>query len=157
MDIIYNDIKKDLPSEQLHKLFVSVGWSDGSETLDMINNYNIPFINSTLVVSAWENERLIGAARVLSDKMFRSIIYDLLVLPEFQNKGIGKELLKRCIERFPSSEWLVQTTEEISGYYEKNGFKINSDVFLNIPCKLFSQNEKNNTKYNLREEILWTK
>ena len=90
MDIIYNDIKKDLPSEQLHKLFVSVGWSDGSETLDMINNYNIPFINSTLVVFAWENERLIGAVRVLSDKMFRSIIYDLLFLPQFQNKGIGK-------------------------------------------------------------------
>ena len=90
MDIIYNDIKKDLPSEQLHKLFVSVGLSDGSETLDMINNYNIPFINSTLVVSAWENERLIGAVRVLSDKMFRSIIYDLLFLPQFQNKGIGK-------------------------------------------------------------------
>jgi len=56
----------------------------------MINNYNIPFINSTLVVSAWENERLIGAVRVLSDKMFRSIIYDLLFLPQFQNKGIGK-------------------------------------------------------------------
>ena len=90
MDIIYNDIKKDLPSEQLHKLFVSVGLSDGSETLDMINDYNIPFINSTLVVSAWENERLIGAVRVLSDKMFRSIIYDLLFLPQFQNKGIGK-------------------------------------------------------------------
>lgn len=64
----------------------------------MIKNYSIPFINSTLVISAWENERLIGAVRVLSDKMFRSIIYDLLVLPEYQNKGIGKELLQRCIE-----------------------------------------------------------
>jgi len=107
MGIIYNDTKKDLPSEQLHKLFMSVGWSDGSETSDMIKNYNIPFTNSTLVISAWENECLIGAVRVLSDKMFRSIIYDLLVLPEFQNKGIGKELLKRCIEHFPNSEWLV--------------------------------------------------
>jgi hypothetical protein len=38
-------------------------------------DYNIPFINSTLVISAWENDRLIGAVRVLSDKMFRSIIY----------------------------------------------------------------------------------
>ena len=138
VDIIYNDTKKDLPAEQLHRLFMSVGWSDGAETLDMIKNYNIPFINSTLVISAWENERLIGAVRVLSDKMFRSIIYDLLVLPEFQNKGIGKELLKRCIEHFPNSEWLVQTTEEISSYYEKNGFKVNNDVFLSIPCKLFS-------------------
>lgn len=138
MGIIYNDTKKDLPSEQLHKLFMSVGWSDGSETSDMIKYYNIPFTNSTLVISAWENERLIGAVRVLSDKMFRSIIYDLFVLPEFQNKGIGKELVKRCIEHFPNSEWLVQTTEKISSYYEKNGFKVNNDVFLTIPCKLFS-------------------
>lgn len=138
MDIIYNDTKKDLPSEQLHKLFMSVGWSDGSETSDMIKNYNIPFTNSTLVLSAWENECLIGAVRVLSDKMFRSIIYDLLVLPEFQNKGIGKELLKRCIEHFPNSQWLVQTTEKISSYYEKNGFEVNNDVFLSIPCKLFT-------------------
>ena len=138
MDIIYNDTKKDLPSEQLHKLFMSVGWSNGSETSDMISNYNIPFINSTLVISAWENERLIGAVRVLSDKIFRSIIYDLLVLPEFQNKEIGKELVKRCIEHFPNSEWLVQTTETISSYYVKQGFKVNNDVFLSIPCKLFS-------------------
>ena len=138
MDIIYNDSKKDLPSEQLHRLFMSVGWSDGSETSDMIKNYNIPFINSTLVISAWENERLIGIVRVLSDKMFRSIIYDLIVLPDFQNKGIGTELVKRCIEYFPNSEWLVQTTEKTSSYYKKSGFKVNNDVFLSIPCKLFS-------------------
>lgn len=94
-------------------------------------DYDVPFINSILVISAWENERLIGAVRVLSDKMFRSIIY---VLPKFQNKGIGNELLKYCIEHFPNSEWLVQTTEIVSSYYEKNGFKINNDVFLSIPC-----------------------
>lgn len=139
MDITYNDTKKDLPTEQLHKLFMSAGWSDGSETLDMIKNYNNPFINSTLVISAWENERLIGVVRVLSDKMFRSIIYDLIVLPEFQNKGIGSELLKRGISQFPNSEWLVQTTDKISSYYEKNGFKVINDVFLTIPCKLFTQ------------------
>ena len=90
MNIIYNDTKKDLPSEQLYKLFVAVGWSGTSDTPDMIKNYNIPFINSTRVISAWENELLVGAVRVLSDKMFRSVIYDLLVMPEFQKIGIGK-------------------------------------------------------------------
>jgi len=138
MNVVYSDTKKDLPSEQLHKLFISVGWSDGSETADMIKNYNIPFINSTLVISAWANERLIGIVRVLSDQMFRSVIYDLLVLPEFQNRGIGKELIKCCIAHFPNSEWLVQTTEKISSYYEKHGFQVNHDIFLTIPCKLFS-------------------
>ncbi|MCL2368774.1 MAG: GNAT family N-acetyltransferase [Oscillospiraceae bacterium] len=141
MNITYSDTKKDLPSEQLHKLFISAGWSDGTETAEMIKNYNIPFINATLVISAWENERLIGAVRVLSDTMFRSIIYDFLVLPEFQNRGIGGELIKRCIAHFPNSEWLVQTTEKIANYYEKNGFQRNNDVFLSIPCKLFSHTE----------------
>lgn len=141
MKIIYDETKKDLPVEQLHSLFVDVGWSDGgSLPEDMKAGFIKPWIHSTLVVSAWTDERLIGAVRVLSDTMFRSIIYDLLVLPKFQNKGIGKELVKRCIERFPNSEWLVQTTEEISGFYKKNGFIINHDAFLTIPCKLFSQN-----------------
>ena len=105
MEITYNDMKKDLPPEQLRDLFVSVGWSDASETPDMVQKgYHLPWVNSTLVVSAWTNERLIGAVRVLSDTMFRSIIYDLLVLPEYQNKGVGTELLQRCIEHYPNSE-----------------------------------------------------
>ena len=122
----------------MQELFVSAGWSDGSETPEMVENYNKPLINSILVISAWDNEHLIGAVRVLSDKMFRSIIYDLLVLPEYQGKGIGTELVKRCIEYYPNSEWLVQTTKKISGYYEKLGFKINNDTFLSVPCKLFT-------------------
>jgi len=138
MNIIYNTARKDLPSKQLKELFVSAGWSDGLETPEMLKNYNKPFINSTIVISAWENDCLVDVVRVLSDKMFRSIIYDLVVLPEYQNMGIGKELVKMCVEHYPDSEWLVQTTREISAYYEKMGFKINEDVFLTIPCKYFS-------------------
>ena len=140
MTITYNDQKKDLPPEQLHNLFVAVGWSDGSETPDMIKKgYGVPWVNSTLVISAWNGDRLVGAVRVLSDTIFRSIIYDLMVLPEHQNKGIGKELVGRCIEHYPNSEWLVQTTKEISNYYEKIGFTVKNDVFLTVPCKLFTR------------------
>ena len=142
-NIIYNDYRKDLPQDQLHHLFILVGWSDGSETSEMINNYNIPFINSTLVISAWKNDKLIGVIRVLSDKMFRSIIYDLIVDPEFRGYGIGSRLIKKCIEHFPNSEWLVGTEKHIAGFYEKLGFTRGddkgNDVFLNIPCKLFTQ------------------
>jgi len=140
-NFIFNDSKKDLPIDQLHRIFKLVGWSDGSETNEMLKNYNIPFINSTLVISAWENDKLIGFVRVLSDKIFRSIIYDLAVDPEYQKSGIGIKLIKKCIEHFPNSEWLAQTKEHIAGFYEKIGFmRIDNtnDVFLNIPCKLFT-------------------
>lgn len=135
MIITYNDTKKDLPVEQLYHLFFSAGWA-GSEMTpdpDILKTFNVPFINSALVISAWDNERLVGTVRVLSDKIIRSIIYDLLVDPEYQNRGIGKELVKRCVEHYPNSEWLVQTEERISGYYEKIGFKVYNDVVLTIP------------------------
>lgn len=135
MQIVYDDRKKDLPSEQLRQLFISAGWSDGQESSFMLKHFNKPFINSTLVISAWDNECLIGAVRVISDKVIRSVIYDLVVLPKYQNKGIGKALIKRCMTHFPDSEWLVQTTSEISSYYQKIGFRINEDVFLTVPSK----------------------
>lgn len=137
MDIVFDDSKKDLPSDELHRLFMLVGWSDGSESPVMLNHFNLPFKNSTLVISAWKNDSLIGVVRVLSDKVIRSVIYDLLVDPEYQGRGIGCELIKRCIEHFPESEWLVQTEETRAGYYEKLGFKRRGDVFLSIPSKWF--------------------
>ncbi|MCI9565130.1 MAG: GNAT family N-acetyltransferase [Eubacterium sp.] len=75
----------------------------------MIDNFNIGFLNSTFVFSAWIDGRFVGCVRVLNDLHFQSIIYDLAVLPKYQHKGIGTELVKRCINVRESSEWLVQT------------------------------------------------
>lgn len=135
MQIVY-DTRKDLPCEGLHDLFTAVGWSDGIVTPSMLKNFNIPFINSTIVISAWLDDKLVGCIRVLSDTMFRSIIYDLAVMPELQNQGIGKELVKRCREYFPDSEWLVET-KTATEFYKKIGFKPNKDIFLSIPCRWF--------------------
>jgi len=137
MNIVYNDTKKDLPVEQLYHLFLSAGWSSENIPDDWLKKFNIPFINSTIVISAWENERLVGVVRVLSDKFIRSIIYDLVVDPEYQSKGIGTELVKRCIAYYPNSEWLVGCLKDRASFYEKIGFQKgdpNGDgVFLTIP------------------------
>jgi len=133
--IRYDDQRKDLPCAQLYYLFKTAGWADGTETNEMRNYFNLPFINSTLVISAWEKERLVGVVRVLSDKVIRSVIYDLVVDPEFQGMEIGKELIKRCIAHYPYTEWLIQTTDKIADYYEKIGFTKYKDVVLYIPSK----------------------
>lgn len=136
MNIKYRT-QKDIPCNELYKLFLAVGWAnEDTTTQEQLEHFNIGFINSTFVFSAWIDKQLVGCVRVLSDLHFRSMIYDLAVLPEYQNKGIGKELVRRCINACKDSEWLVQT-DCAKGFYEKIGFKENRDCFLTIPCKWF--------------------
>ena len=128
---------KDLPCNALYQLFLAVGWATREKTTQaMIDHFNIGFLNSTFVFSAWVDDRLVGCVRVLSDLHFRSVIYDLAVLPEFQHQGIGTELVRRCTSACDCSEWLVQT-DQARPFYEKIGFHKNEDDFLTIPCKLF--------------------
>ncbi|MDR1464665.1 MAG: GNAT family N-acetyltransferase [Oscillospiraceae bacterium] len=140
MNITYNDERKDLPADQLHELFVSVGWSpDGALPDEWRKGFMQPWRNSTLVVSAWDGDRLAGAVRVLSDTIFRSVIYDLLVSPAYRGQGIGKGLVNRCKAHFPNSEWLVGCDKKNSEFYKKLGFReiLKTGEFLVIPCKLF--------------------
>ena len=134
-NIAYNDTEKALPSEELHRLFQLVGWSDGTETPDMVKWFNLPFQNSTLVISAWSDNRLIGVVRVLSDQIIRSVVHDLIVDPEFQGRGIGRGLIRRCMEKFPDTEWLIQTTADVMEFYERLGFKRYPKEVLSIPSK----------------------
>ena len=136
MNVEYRN-QKDLPCNELYQLFLAVGWATEEKTTQaMIDNFSAGFLNSTFVFSAWLDGHLVGCVRVLSDLYFRSIIYDLAVLPEYQHKGIGKELVQRCINACEDSEWLVQT-DRAKGFYEKIGFKENTNYFLSIPCKWF--------------------
>ncbi|OJU09451.1 MAG: hypothetical protein BGN88_09995 [Clostridiales bacterium 43-6] len=140
MNITYNDELKDLPLEQLHKLFIAVGWSDDGEMSEELKaGFMQSWLNSTMVVSAWDGDQLVGAVRVLSDTIFRSIIHDLLVSPDYQGQGIGKELVNRCKSHFPDSEWLVGCDKKNTGFYKKLGFQntLETGEFLVIPCKLF--------------------
>ncbi len=136
MNVEYR-MQKDLPCDKLYQLFLAVGWTrEDGVTQEMMDNFNIGFIHSTFVFSAWIDDKLVGCVRVLSDLHFRSIIYDLAVLPEYQKKGIGRELVRRCRNACEGSEWLVQT-DMAKGFYEKMGFKESRDHFLTIPCKWF--------------------
>lgn len=69
--------------------------------------------------------------------MFRSVIFDLAVLPEYQKRGIGSELVRKCIAAYPNSEWSLETIPERVSFYEGLGFEISDSPVLRIPCKWF--------------------
>jgi predicted GNAT superfamily acetyltransferase len=50
--------------------------------------------HGNIIITAWQNDLLIGVSRALSDFSFCCYLSDLAVDEAFQKKGIGKELIR---------------------------------------------------------------
>lgn len=53
--------------------------------------------NAFHITTVRDNGRAIGMIRVLSDGSYANYITDVMVIPEYQHKGIGKELMRRTM------------------------------------------------------------
>jgi len=84
--------------------------------------------NQVFSVTALNDGKAVGMARLLGDKATYWIITDVLILPDYQRKGIGSELTKRLIhyikENAPKGEHLVflLCNKGKENFYRKLGF-----------------------------------
>ncbi len=85
------------------------------------------FENSTAVYGAYEYDRLIGLARVISDDVHILYIQDVLVDPESTKKGVGSALMKTVLKAYDHVRQKVLLTDvDAQGahrLYELHGFK----------------------------------
>ncbi|MFZ3044753.1 MAG: GNAT family N-acetyltransferase [Desulfatirhabdiaceae bacterium] len=79
--------------------------------------------NSHTVCSAYVDQKIIGFGRAVSDSQYQSVIYDVVVLPEFQHQGIGKSIMKALLEKLPKSgPVLIFVAPGKQDFYRKLGF-----------------------------------
>lgn len=86
------------------------------------------------VVSAWEGDSLIGFARAISDGATNGYISTVAVLPQYQGKGIGRELIRRLISGRDGIMFVLHARPEVAPFYLKCGFQPAGDM-LRIPRK----------------------
>ncbi|MGL1892702.1 MAG: GNAT family N-acetyltransferase [Spirochaetaceae bacterium] len=103
-------------------LRVSVGWPIPSES-EIETGLN----NSTYIVIAIDNNKTVGMCRLVGDSSFMFLIADLIVLPSYQGKGIGKKLMEDVISHLKVNYSSVSAISLMSakgkeGFYEKLGF-----------------------------------
>ena len=80
--------------------------------------------NSFVVCSAYASDKLIGFGRAISDGEYQSAIYDVVVLPEFQGKGIGRLIMNSLLERLPKEATThIYVAPGKQSFYEKQGFR----------------------------------
>ena len=106
-----------------YRLFETTGWNRtyraGADELYRAIS------SSWYVLSAYDDDDLIGLGRVVSDGTLYALICDLIVRPSYQHQGIGSALLNRLIARCRRQEvrviWLFSAKGK-SAFYKNFGF-----------------------------------
>ena len=120
-DVQIKEYKK-YNSEDIPKLYDSVGWSAYTDDLAALEN---GFNNSLKILAAYKDDELVGIIRAVGDGYTVVFIQDILVLPEYQRQGIGSALLKAIVDCYPNVRQIQLTTdctEKTIAFYKSVGF-----------------------------------
>lgn len=114
-----------LKPEEFSALFNSVGWEAPS-----VEQIKIALNHSICTFSLYEDNKLIGMARLLGDRAMSFYVKDFVVLPQSQSQGNGKLLMDTIITTIKDSlsNGYKVSVELISskgkeGFYERFGFE----------------------------------
>ena len=116
MKIVYTNRIESVSAGQLTGFFV--GWPahpDPEAHLEILRA-------SHTVWLAFHNDQCVGFVNALSDGLFYAYIPLLEVLPYYQGKGIGKELVTRMLESLSGMYAIdIVCDESVASFYDKMG------------------------------------
>jgi GNAT superfamily N-acetyltransferase len=115
-------------SDQFWNLFQTTGWNEkyGLSADELVQALR----SSWYVLAAYDGDRLVGFGRLLSDGILHAMIYELIVLPEYQGQGIGGKILERLVERCKETgvrDIQLFCAAGKRAFYEKRGFVARPD------------------------------
>ena len=105
-------------------MFLSVEWSSGEYPDKLV----IAMKNFDCVFSAWDEDELVGLICATDDGIMNAYIHYLLVKPDYQLKGIGRQLVERVKNHYKDYLRIAIICENKNiKFYEYCGFEKNSD------------------------------
>ncbi len=107
---------------EILNLYSSVGWTAYTDEPEALK---AGFQNALLTLGAYDGDQLLGLIRTVGDGHTIVYIQDILVLPEYQRKGIGRALMQEILQRFRAVRQIVLATDNTPktiSFYESQGF-----------------------------------
>ena len=83
-------------------------------------------MNSSTVLTVWDDAKLVGLTRVLDDTEMLAQIHYVLVRPDYQGKGIAGKMLEHIKEKYKDFFYIEAMPENRKNvpFYEKHGFSV---------------------------------
>jgi ribosomal protein S18 acetylase RimI-like enzyme len=116
--------KKLAKNEDLYSLYECLEWN-GFLKLNQ-EQLSKAMEQSWYVIYAYEEEKLVGTGRLISDGVINAYMCGLGVAPDYRGKGIGTEIIRRLVEHGKSNNLHIQffCEEQLVPYYKNMRFEI---------------------------------
>jgi len=117
--------KEDIiPTEEdIIKLYNDANWTVYTKDKKTLMN---AIKNSLCLITAWDNNQLVGLIRVIGDNHTIIYIQDILVLKSHKKQKIGTALVNKVLSKYKHIRQNVLLTDdnpETRGFYESLGFE----------------------------------
>jgi GNAT superfamily N-acetyltransferase len=112
-----------IDAAEYRRLREAVGWSAPAAPDSVLQTA----LDATWNVTARAGGELVGIGRLLDDGAMYATIWDMIVVPEAQRRGIGRAILERLLAR-ASARTIVALVATPAGrpLYEEYGFRVES-------------------------------
>ena len=105
------------------ELFNTTGWNEMYRV--SAGDLQRSLTRSWHAISAFEGKRLIGFGRLLSDGVLYAVVFDVIVAPDRQRRGIGTAIMKRLLQRCEAHglrDVLLFSARGTPAFYRRFGF-----------------------------------
>jgi GNAT superfamily N-acetyltransferase len=83
-----------------------------------------------LVVTAWDDDLLVGISRSVTDWVYCTYLSDLAVRLDYQGQGIGRELVRRTRQETPQAMVILLAAPKAVDYYPKIGMTQHNSAWI---------------------------
>ncbi len=124
MNIRYTE-EKTFTQQQVQELFLSVGWVSGQYP----SRLHKALLHSSTVITAWDQDRLVGLLRALDDSELVAYLHYVLVHPDYQGNGIAGTMVQMATDKYRDFLYIEIMPEERknAAFYQKFGFSVMED------------------------------
>lgn len=88
---------------------------------------------ANLVITAWDDDEMIGISRSITDFAYATYLSDLAVKLDYQGQGIGTELIRLTRRAAPEAMVILLAAPAARDYYPRIGMKGHDSAWLLYP------------------------